>query len=244
MGESPDDEVIRSYLLGDMNADERAAFQQRLFADDELFERTCAVEDGLIDALVRNELSAREAARVRSFLEESGQKDRLPVAEAIARLDSRVRPVKRPVWPWAVAAAAAVFLAFGALWFTHAPQTEIAQVHPPPQADAGIFIARVPAGTVRSAAQRATIAIPANTKTVELRLEVRSPGNHPQYRVDITRESGETVTTKTIPGPLSSELAIQIAREALPPANYELALSGLDSNQAATPIDYYYCTIR
>src|SRR6476646_4070686 len=89
MGESPDDRVIRSFLLGEMPTEERAAFQQRIFEDDEVFLRVKAVEDDLADALAREELPTDEAERVRTFLEESSQKDRLPIARALAKAEAR-----------------------------------------------------------------------------------------------------------------------------------------------------------
>jgi hypothetical protein len=244
MGESPDDRVIRSFLLGEMPTEERAAFQQRFFEDDELFSRVVAAEDDLADALARGELPAAEAARVRAFLEESSQKDRLPIARALAQAEARKSA--RSAWPRLLPLAACLILGIAAVWLalrTRELETRIAAVRPAPQIAGAAFPIAIPAGTVRGSAEPAPIEIPAGAKVVELHLEVRSPGAHANYRIEIARNSAPPTFSVTLPSPLPAELTIPVPRAALPPGHYEIALSGVDGDQAA-PIDYYYCTVR
>src|SRR5215831_18839339 len=93
---------------------ERAALQQRLFEDDNLFLRFLAVESDLADALARGELPSDEAARVRAFFEESSQKDRIATARAFALREQRKSG--RTLWRRALPIAAAVLITVGAIW--------------------------------------------------------------------------------------------------------------------------------
>jgi hypothetical protein len=245
MGESPDERVIRSYLLGEMSAEERAAFQQRIFEDDEVFQRVLAAEDDLTDSLARGELPPAEAARVRLFLDESSQRSRVPIARALARLEKRQSA--GPIWRRALPLAACLVLALAALWLAlrnRELNTRLAEAPPAPQVATDTFAVAIPAGTVRGSSSRPAIAIPQGARIVELRLEVRAPGAHAGYRVEIARDSAPAILSLMIPAPLPAELSIPISRIALSPGNYEIALSGVDANQPAAPIDYYYCTVR
>jgi hypothetical protein len=246
MGDYPDDRVIRSYLLGEMPAEERAAFQERIFENDEVFLRVLAAEDDLTDALARGALSADEAARVRAFLEESSQRDRLPIARAMAQTrgkPSRVSPspVRR-----ILALAACLILAIAAFWLAlrnHDAQTQIAQVTPAPPVAGGVFAVHIPAGTLRGSDQSPTLQVPPDASTVELRLQVRSPGDYPRYRIEVNRTSGQAISSVTVNGPLSAELPVRVSRAALTAGEYEITLSGL-RDDAPTPIEYYYFSLR
>jgi hypothetical protein len=237
--ETPDDRTIRSYLLGDMPDEERAALQQRLFEDDDLFFRVRAVESDLADSLARGELAPDEAARVRAFFEESSQKHRIATARAFALMEQR--KFGPTFWRRALSIAATVLITIGAIWLAvrnRQLESQIAQLtQAAPQTS--IFSIRIPASTVRSSETRAPISLPPGVTTIELRLEVRAPGNRDRYRIDLTRTNGDPILTFNIPAPLPSELPVAIPRAALAPGNYEITLSA-----AAQPIDYYYFTIR
>ncbi len=245
MGDSPDDRVIRSYLLGEMSAEERAAFQQRLFEDNDLFQRVLAAETDLADDLARGELSPADAARVRAFLEESSQGERVPIAQALAR--TSMRHSSPALWRRALPLAACILLAVATVWLAlrnRDLETRVAQFRPAPQVAAGSLAISVPAGVVRGPSSRPVIDVPPGVKVIELRLELRSPGTHAAYRVEIARASAQPVFSLTLPAPLPSELSIPVPRAALSAGAYEIVLSGIDDGSSPTPVDFYYITVR
>lgn len=54
------DKLAKRFLLGDVSESERAQIEDRLLADEDFFQELLIVEDDLIDAYVRDELSASE----------------------------------------------------------------------------------------------------------------------------------------------------------------------------------------
>lgn len=246
MGDSPDNRVIRSYLLGEMTEAERSEFQERIFADDHLFDRVREVEQDLIDALARGEVSGSEADRVRAFLEESSQQHRLAFAGALARQERRPRS---PRWHWAAPLAACLLLApaAGVLALrNHRLEGEIARqtaATPAPAANANsLYVAQLAPSVARGASSPPAIPLPAAARIVELRLGIRAPGAFSRYRVDI-QSAGQAVLTVVVPGPLGPELPVAVPRRMLGPGDYELALSGEGTDGSVRPIEYYYFSI-
>jgi hypothetical protein len=71
-------EQVKQYLLGTLSPEEKSRFEEKYFDDDKLFEEIEIVEDELIDAYVREELSTRDRERFKE------------VVNASPRLTSRV----------------------------------------------------------------------------------------------------------------------------------------------------------
>lgn len=57
------DSTLRNYLLGSLPENEVEVYDERIFDDDEFAARVLMVEDDLIDAYVRGELTAEERVR-------------------------------------------------------------------------------------------------------------------------------------------------------------------------------------
>lgn len=80
------DRLIISYLLGELSAEEQAEIERRYFSEDDFFKQVLAVEDDLIDAYLRDGLSARERERFESyFLASADRRDKLETAEALLK---------------------------------------------------------------------------------------------------------------------------------------------------------------
>ncbi len=122
-----------SYLLGEMSEDKQARFEDRYFADDELFEQMVIVKEELIDAYVRGHLDRRERERFeRNFLNSPERREQVAFAQALRQKLSGLgaeAPASAPtpsswrawfdwrpprVWGWA--AAAALLLVAGMGW--------------------------------------------------------------------------------------------------------------------------------
>ena len=126
-----DDELLRSYLLGTLPEEETDRVEQRLLAEDELFELSEAVEADLLAACARGELAPAERERVQQRLASSPRgRERLALAHALNTLagssERAAAPVvpfprraampARPAFRWA-ALAAALLAAAGLSWF-------------------------------------------------------------------------------------------------------------------------------
>lgn len=64
-------EQVKQYLLGTLSPEEKSRFEEKYFDDDKLFEEIEIVEDELIDAYVRDELSPSDRERFKEVLSAS-----------------------------------------------------------------------------------------------------------------------------------------------------------------------------
>jgi len=124
-----EDEVrLRRYLLGELPDEDRERLQAAYFADGELFVRLLGVEEDLIDAYVRGELTEGDRVRFEQrFGRTARQLDRIKIARMLA--SATAAPLRAPTppvtadggtRPWSsrartLAAAAAALLAVAAV---------------------------------------------------------------------------------------------------------------------------------
>ncbi|MFL6259303.1 MAG: anti-sigma factor family protein [Thermoanaerobaculia bacterium] len=155
-----DDELLRSYLLGQLPEDEADRLEGRLLTEDDLFELSEAVEADLLADYAQGGLAPAERERVQRRLASSPQgRERLMLARSLSKLAGRDRQAaplpftgrtvtpRRPALRWA-ALAAGLFVAAGLGWIaleqqghreSHEkpapPITEVSLGHeaPPPQ---------------------------------------------------------------------------------------------------------------
>ncbi|MBX7223482.1 MAG: hypothetical protein K1Y36_26450 [Blastocatellia bacterium] len=105
------DRLLRSYVLGELSADERRTVQDRYCEDDDFYEQLLVVEDELLDEYVARRLSPTEqTALERNFLTTPARRERLRFAESLAEVAglSRLEPATqapKPAegkrWSWA-----------------------------------------------------------------------------------------------------------------------------------------------
>ena len=121
MSVEKDEEHFRRYLIGEMTEEERAALEERYFADDGTFARLLAEEDALVAAYLRGTLPGAERERFEAtFLGSADGRRRLQLARDLGRRaagPALSRPVStgRPSRRWMAAVAATVVLAAFAL---------------------------------------------------------------------------------------------------------------------------------
>jgi hypothetical protein len=126
-----DDELLRSYLLGGLPEQEADRLEQRLLAEDELFELSEAIEADLLAACARGELAPAERERVQQRLASSPRgRERLALARdlnilagsseraaaPVVPFPRRAATPARPAFRWA-ALAAALLAAAGLSWY-------------------------------------------------------------------------------------------------------------------------------
>jgi hypothetical protein len=124
-----DDRLLRSYLLGELPEPEADRLEERLLADDELFDLMEALEAELLADCSRGELAPAERERVLRRLASSPQgRERLALAGSLNKVADgvsqqatvvafRSRPTPpKAVFQW-VAMAAGLLLVAGLSWF-------------------------------------------------------------------------------------------------------------------------------
>ena len=132
---STDDELLRSYLLGELTEEEADALEGRLLTEDALFELSEAIEADLLAEYAQGSLAPAERERVRQRLASSPQgRERLRLAQSLSILAAREKaavlpfvprttPSRQPALRWA-ALAAGLLAAAGLTW-------TILEPHPP-----------------------------------------------------------------------------------------------------------------
>lgn len=128
-----DDELVRSYLMGELPEPEADRLEERLLVEDELFDLMEALEAELLAACSRDELGPAERERVLSRLASSPQgRERLALAKALNMVaDGLSKEAPAPVLPfhrraappkavfqWAALAAAGLLMVAGLSWFS------------------------------------------------------------------------------------------------------------------------------
>jgi hypothetical protein len=123
----PDDELLR-YLLGDLPEEEAERLDERSIVDDEFAVRLRIAEDDLVDAYARGRLTGDQLGRFEGFyLASPRRREQAMFAKRfVAAIDTNagreeqaraVEPSRSRAWrlAWALAAAAALCLAFSAV---------------------------------------------------------------------------------------------------------------------------------
>jgi len=132
--EPVNDELMMRYLLGGVSDEEQVRLEELYFVDDRVFEEVAALEDELIDAYVRGELSDTQRKQFElNFLNSAERRRKLAFAESFTQYLSlapaATTAAEPETWPnritgwlgihgstarWAFAAAGAVVLLVGA----------------------------------------------------------------------------------------------------------------------------------
>src|SRR5258706_11795885 len=111
-----DDYAIARYLLGLLSDEERSAVQERLFQDEDYFDRIRAIEYELLDSYSRGEMPAPERALLENSLLASAEgRRKLDYARALAA--AQTRPGKRRA-PYLLIAAVVIVAPATGLPFT------------------------------------------------------------------------------------------------------------------------------
>lgn len=90
-----DQVTLRRYLLGDLAAEDMDELEEMYLEDEDLFEQLSFVEEDLIDARVRNELSAEDQKKFDiNYLTSPRRKEMLENGRAVAQYISRISVAK------------------------------------------------------------------------------------------------------------------------------------------------------
>lgn len=236
-----DDSFLRKYLLGELPPAERDAVGREVILDPEFHSRIRDVENDLIDACARGDLSAVEAQKVRAYLDATQQGDRLRFAEALRQRQPRAKKT----WWVAAGIAAGICVAIPAAWVVLGQGGADSPTSAPP-AVVSTSVSRIvrfslAAGTVRDAATIRTIRIPIEAETVEFDIEREELSRYREIEVDLKLTSGRQVDSRREP---AATLRIAVARKLLLAGSYELALTGIDADGKRELLNYYYFRVQ
>jgi hypothetical protein len=242
-----EDEAIARYLLGLSTDEERAAIQERLFEDEDYFDRIIAAEYELLDAYSRGEMPASERALMESSLlaSEAGRR-KLEFSRALAA--SQKRPAKQHP-PYLLIAAAVVAATVVGLLLTsrtnhNAIETRANPAVTAPQAQRAkppvVFSILLTPGTTRGGAQIKRLEIPAGTHLVQLQLDLEGD-SHRAFDATLKTTAGTEVWEQTgfVPQPDGSVLC-RIPASLLKSGSYELTLSATPGESAGIVAYYYF----
>src|ERR1043166_3635007 len=111
-------EWMVQYLLGALqNAEELARFEQRLLADEKLYEELLIAEDELMEAYLSGELSSGEKARFEEhFLGSPRCRERVESLRALREVLARRPNSTIGLRFWPALAAASLAVVFAAAW--------------------------------------------------------------------------------------------------------------------------------
>jgi hypothetical protein len=248
MGETRDDHIddddsIARYLLGLSSDEERSAIQERLFQDEDYFDRIRAAEYELLDAYSGGELSASERELVENslLLSESGRR-KLDFAREFAAVQKRRR--KRYAPYFLIAAAVVVATVVGLLISIRKGHTTVesratqVQSSKPPV----MFSVLLTPGATRGAGQIKRVTIPPGTGVLRLQLDLEGD-RHSAYIATLKTTAGTQVWEQAglIPQPDGSVLCLVPASN-FESGSYELTLAAT-SGRSPEVVAYYYFQI-
>jgi len=251
------------YLLGELNDEERREVQERLFRDDDYFERLCAAENELVDAWARGEMEPARRARFEDYyLASPGRRRKAAAAEALARASvDRPRPeipraaIRIPNWAL-TAASLVVVVGLGALVREtvrlreqisslerrRSEDLEAARVAP---AAPGVFSLVLLPGVTRSAAGVAPVTIPAAVELVQIQLRLDPGVEHPRFNATLARASGTRLWDQSglEPTPAGAATVVRFwaPRDLLRTGEHEVTLTASGQSQ---PVAFYYFAVN
>jgi hypothetical protein len=229
------DTDARAYLLGQAAPADADRLEDRLMEDHDAYETMRAVEDDLFDAYVRGHLTPadRQAFEARF----GGERERIAFARALAER----APRQRTAWPAArlaaVAAAAVLAVAVGAIWLTRdrapvAPASagDTRPAAPAPAPAVPSVVALVTLSASRAASGPPAIALPAGESELRLRVRLNPADRFDAYTMEL-RSTADRVVWQAADLRATSEggdlfVVGTVPSSALASGSYELAVRG------------------
>lgn len=243
-----DENVLRSYLLGTLNAERKAELEETILCDRDRYEELSLVEEELIDQYVAGSLSKKEQELFETnFLVTTERQKNLRFGVLLNRYlasqkasaspaKDRPAPARRflPVGPSALAFAAAVVVVLAVGLLTWLAVRKPVEKHVDQEEASGVVVVALAPGSVESHSVTAQhVAVPPHGVDVKLELEIKNT-RFRNYKSELFRENKSLQTDK-----LSLEtkgqhhiVPLTITGQMLSPGDYQVKLSGvLDSGQ-------------
>lgn len=262
-------ERIRDYLLGQTTAEDSALVEERLWADDDVYQEVLIIEDELVDQYLAGLLNDEERASFENhFVASPDRREKLRFARNLKKYVSRVEANRAPVaapqivsernaapvpvrppkrfWPWAnpilsysLAAAVVVAVALVGIMIFR-------PLNAPPHTGKALAVELVP-GLTRGEGEIAQITVPADTETVQLQLRGSNISGFQTFRAMLQTADGREISRydnlKSDPAS-SDRIVCPVPAALLKPGNYSLKLSGLTPQSEYEDIARYYLRVN
>lgn len=231
-----DQEMMRQYLLGRLTDEEQQQIEERLLAEDDLFEELEIGQDELIEDYLSKQLSQEECAWVEeNFLASPEGKQKHRFAKALNRYvlnQSRPQSQKRPSWNerlvafWnrqpnllrAATAFAAIVIVVGMFLITRPPAAQnfatLTLTNTSITRSGGTELPRI---KLKEEGLRINLLLPAPATTGA------------RYRVELLNEKGETRSSE-VAAQDPKVVSIEIPPRQLTPGQYVITLSTIAPN--------------
>ncbi|MCX6609822.1 MAG: hypothetical protein NTW74_03100 [Acidobacteria bacterium] len=219
---------IEAYLLGKGSDEERAALAEALIVDPDLHALMQEIECDQIDALARGDLRVAEAAAWQTFLEQTGQLDRLRIARAMA---IKSKPRRRALW-WLEVAAALLLVGGGAWWWMGIEK------RPGPTLVARRVSLALPRDITRGTNTNLELTIAKDVSEVEFQFEVAAePASG--YRLRVLNSGGAAVLVREGKGWPATPLKVALPAAEIPAGRIRLELVALNSEGQEAPVAFH-----
>lgn len=256
---------MRAYLLGTLDEDRRAEFEERLLREPEVYEELFAAEEELIDESIAGDLSevdqhqfdryfaitaeGREKVRFGTLLKRYADSHPAPFPVVVGHAKKTAHAKKRfsfflPVMRRPMLASGVVLVAgFAILTLFWLITKKTAEQQALEQGESQVIEATLaPAGLTRSGGTTNRVTVPPGGPfKVKLRLELTN-AKFNNYKSQLFRESKSLLTEGNLKMEASGAqqvVPVVIAGEILSPGDYQLKLSGVLDSGADEFIDKY-----
>ena len=256
--ETMTDALLREFLLGKINDEERQRIEGLFLTDPQLKERVLAVEQDLIEDYLEGTLSADDSERfVSRYAQTPEQRRKLRItksikdwalteaaaAQAVPQLRERLH--LKPAFVIPLAVAALIVIVVGAIWLSRraehsAIEQELAQLNAPSNVlEAPVSLELSPV-TVRGVASK-SLNTGSQGGVVVLRLLWIQKERYPSYRANIRRVGESQSFTVPTLQPESDGKAIRLK---LPPplltrGTYQIILTGIAADGSSALDEEY-----
>jgi hypothetical protein len=263
------DILLRQYLLGKLNEEERQGIDKLFITDTRARDRVLAAEQELIEDYLEDSLTKEDKQIFLShYAQTPEQRRQLRIDKSIkdwAVKETQSGPVSssswsrfleplrlRPAFIIAIATAFLVAILVGYIWLNRAMeyravQREVAQLNTPASLNQSppqmVSLSLTPV-TVRSGETQNQLAKRVDSRLVELRLLAIDEGKYQTYRVVVYHVGAkEPITTVDVNAEKSDTIRFRLPARILANGSYRIELSGITSDGSRSPTEEYVFTV-
>jgi anti-sigma factor RsiW len=262
------DTLLRQYLLGKVDDDERQRIEKLFITDSQARDRVLAAEQDLIEAYLEDSLTTEDKEIFLShYAETPDQQRKLRITKSIkdwavteaqavpnsSSFWSFLEPLRlRPAFVVPVAVAVLIAIVVASVWFSRsrehwAIQKEVAQLNTPEslsQTPSDMISLRLTPVAVRSGKAQNQLTKRADTQIVELQLLGIDRERYPSYRASVSRVEGKKpIVTFDIKPEDNNAVRLRLSASRLDKGSYVIELSGIAADGSVGPTEEYTFTV-
>jgi hypothetical protein len=265
--ETIDDALLREFLLGKVNDEDRERIEGLFLIDSQAKERVLAVEQDLIEDYLEGTLTTADSERfVSRYAQTDEQRRRLRITRSIKdwaiAASSQTVPAQRSVWsglrgrPWLkpafvipIAMTAMIAIVVAAIWLSRrsehsAIEQELAQLNTSSNLREGPVSLELSPITVRSAASQNQLNIQSESGFVEIRLLLIQKERYQSYQATIGRLENESFLVPNLqPESDGKAIRLKLPARILTRGTYQINLSGIAANGPTDFSEEYQFTV-